>query len=87
MAFPVLAAASLRTAITTKLPQLQNLIKRDPGGYIEEFLQQNRHFQSELAIVRLDPTKRCEKGQGIVQSMTNFGLGACFCCDFFDTSM
>jgi protein SDA1 len=55
---PVLAAASLRTAITTKLPQLQNLIKRDPGGYVEEFLQQHRHFQSELAIVGLDPTKR-----------------------------
>lgn len=39
------------------LPQLQNLIKRDPDSYKEEFLQQYRHFLSILEIFRLSPDK------------------------------
>lgn len=39
------------------LPQLQNLIKRDPDSYKEEFLQQYRHFLSILEIFRLTPDK------------------------------
>ncbi len=38
-----------------KLHQLQNLIKRDPGAYVEEFAQQHRHYRSELQIFRLEP--------------------------------
>ncbi|KAF7989980.1 hypothetical protein HCN44_008654 [Aphidius gifuensis] len=37
------------------LPQLQNLIKRDPESYREEFLQQYSHFQSTLEVFRLTP--------------------------------
>ncbi|XP_069677590.1 protein SDA1 homolog [Periplaneta americana] len=37
------------------LPQLQNLIKRDPGSYKDEFLQQYRHYQSVLEVFRLHP--------------------------------
>jgi len=29
-----------KVSVTMKLPQLQNLIKRDPDGYKEEFLMQ-----------------------------------------------
>lgn len=39
------------------LPQLQNLIKRDPESYKEEFLQQYQHFLSILEIFRLEPDK------------------------------
>uniref|UniRef100_A0A2M3ZZL9 Protein SDA1 n=1 Tax=Anopheles triannulatus TaxID=58253 RepID=A0A2M3ZZL9_9DIPT len=39
------------------LPQLQNLIKRDPESYREEFLQQHQHFLSVLDIFRLEPDK------------------------------
>lgn len=35
-------AAHKRVTVVMKLPQLQNLIKRDPSGYKEEFQQQHR---------------------------------------------
>lgn len=37
------------------LPQLQNLIKRDPASYRDEFLQQYKHFLSILEVFRLNP--------------------------------
>ncbi|XP_066999106.2 protein SDA1 homolog [Anabrus simplex] len=37
------------------LPQLQNLIKRDPASYREEFEQQHRHYQSLVQVFRLQP--------------------------------
>ncbi|XP_018313164.1 protein SDA1 homolog [Mycetomoellerius zeteki] len=39
------------------LPQLQNLIKRDPESYKEEFLQQHLHYKSTLEVFRLEPTQ------------------------------
>ncbi|XP_076232071.1 SDA1 domain containing protein Mys45A [Calliopsis andreniformis] len=39
------------------LPQLQNLIKRDPESYKEEFLQQHQHYKSILDVFRLSPNK------------------------------
>ncbi len=39
----------------TNLPQLQNLIKRDPESYQEELDQQLRFFQSQLVVFRLSP--------------------------------
>ncbi|KAI9101944.1 SDA1-domain-containing protein [Phlyctochytrium arcticum] len=41
--------------LASNLPQLQNLIKRDPTSYHDEFLQQWRHFESELTIFKLKP--------------------------------
>jgi protein SDA1 len=38
-------------ALAENLPQLQNLIKRDPSSYKEEFLQQWRHWQSHLDLM------------------------------------
>lgn len=40
------------------LPQLQNLIKRDPESYREEFQQQYRHFLSTLEVFRLSPDQQ-----------------------------
>ncbi|KAK3099295.1 hypothetical protein FSP39_002193 [Pinctada imbricata] len=45
-----------RNKLPTNLPQLQNLIKRDHGSYRDEFLQQYRHYQSNLQIFQLKPT-------------------------------
>jgi len=46
-----------RNNLPNNLAQLQNLIKRDSDSYKEEFLQQWRHFLSNLEVFRLDPTK------------------------------
>ncbi|XP_058473290.1 protein SDA1 homolog [Solea solea] len=43
--------------LPNNLPQLQNLIKRDPQSYVEEFMQQYRHYQSNVHIFRLQPDK------------------------------
>ncbi|XP_073680803.1 protein SDA1 homolog [Garra rufa] len=43
--------------LPTNLPQLQNLIKRDPKSYTDEFLQQYRHYQSNVEIFKHQPDK------------------------------
>ncbi|XP_056875027.1 protein SDA1 homolog [Takifugu flavidus] len=43
--------------LPSNLPQLQNLIKRDPQSYVDEFLQQHRHYQSNVQIFKLQPNK------------------------------
>uniref|UniRef100_A0A8C7Y012 Protein SDA1 n=1 Tax=Oryzias sinensis TaxID=183150 RepID=A0A8C7Y012_9TELE len=50
-------AASANNKLPNNLPQLQNLIKRDPQSYVDEFLQQYRHYQSNLQIFKLQPDK------------------------------
>jgi protein SDA1 len=52
--------------LPTNLPQLQNLIKRDPPSYREEFLQQWRHYESSLAIFRLKPDAEAKEFQELV---------------------
>ncbi|XP_060554213.1 protein SDA1 homolog [Ruditapes philippinarum] len=46
-----------RNKLPNNLPQLQNLIKRDPGSYKDEFLQQFRHYESNLQIFQLKPSQ------------------------------
>ncbi|KAJ3045511.1 Protein SDA1 [Rhizophlyctis rosea] len=46
--------------LASNLPQLQNLIKRDPGSYREEFSQQWRHYESALAIFTLKPDSEAD---------------------------
>ncbi|KAJ3272038.1 Protein SDA1 [Terramyces sp. JEL0728] len=41
--------------LTSNLAQLQNLIKRDPPSYTEEFMTQYRHFESSMAIFNMKP--------------------------------
>ena len=43
-----------------KLTLLQNMVKRDPVAYKEEFGQQHRHFLSELEIFKLTPSKKAD---------------------------
>ncbi|GAB6022867.1 Protein SDA1 [Chamberlinius hualienensis] len=45
----------INNQLPNNLPQLQNLIKKDPESYYEEFLQQYRHFQSRLEVFHLQP--------------------------------
>ncbi|XP_060067662.1 protein SDA1 homolog [Ylistrum balloti] len=45
-----------RNKLPSNLPQLQNLIKRDPGSYKDEFMQQYRHYESNLQIFHLQPS-------------------------------
>jgi protein SDA1 len=44
---------SRSSALPLNLPQLQNLIKRDPQSYRDEFMQQFHHCQSRLALFKL----------------------------------
>uniref|UniRef100_A0AAV1VID4 Protein SDA1 n=1 Tax=Peronospora matthiolae TaxID=2874970 RepID=A0AAV1VID4_9STRA len=46
-----------RPDVIGKLPQLQNMVKRDPEGYRPEFRMQQRHFESEYQLFLLQPTK------------------------------
>ncbi|XP_033104589.1 protein SDA1 homolog [Anneissia japonica] len=46
-----------RNQLPNNLPQLQNLIKRDPESYKEEFYQQHRHYKSNLQIFHLKPSQ------------------------------
>ncbi|KAF9366301.1 Protein SDA1 [Mortierella sp. NVP85] len=52
--------------LPTNLPQLQNLIKRDPTSYKEEFLQQLRHFESSRAIFELKPEELSTDFQDLI---------------------
>ncbi|KAJ1984676.1 Severe Depolymerization of Actin [Dimargaris verticillata] len=49
------------------LPQLQNLIKRDPLSYKEEFSQQWKHYESTLVLLRLKPEEDSKKFTELVQ--------------------
>ena len=42
--------------VTLKLPQLQNLCKRDPEGYREDYEAQIRRLESEVGILALQPS-------------------------------
>ncbi|KAG5636106.1 hypothetical protein H0H81_009102 [Sphagnurus paluster] len=46
--------------LTANLPQLQNLIKRDPTGYKEEFLQQWNHYNSIREIFKIHPDEQAQ---------------------------
>ncbi|XP_026725307.1 protein SDA1 homolog [Trichoplusia ni] len=47
--------------LPNNLTQLQNLIKRDPESYKEEFHQQLSHFETTLEIFNLNPTQYNKK--------------------------
>nr|CAG4650821.1 EOG090X030C [Simocephalus serrulatus] len=41
--------------LPTNLPQLQNLLKRDPASYKDEFMQQYRHYNSTRLVFEMKP--------------------------------
>lgn len=57
--------------VTLKLPQLQNLIKRDPAAYRDEFELQYNRFQSELEIFKLRPTNDSERFTDLMTFMSH----------------
>lgn len=64
------------------LPQLQNLIKRDPDSYREEFLQQYRHFQSTVEIFRLSPDQQNKSLDELVIFIAQVRIGASYSIEF-----
>ncbi|XP_056114249.1 protein SDA1 homolog [Rhinichthys klamathensis goyatoka] len=59
--------------LPTNLPQLQNLIKRDPKCYTEEFLQQYRHYQSNVEIFKHQPDKSNKDLADLVMFLAQVG--------------
>uniref|UniRef100_A0A8D2CUW8 Protein SDA1 n=1 Tax=Sciurus vulgaris TaxID=55149 RepID=A0A8D2CUW8_SCIVU len=59
--------------LPNNLPQLQNLIKRDPPAYIEEFLQQYNHYKSNVEIFKLQPNKPSKELAELVMFMAQIG--------------
>ncbi|KAL2780455.1 protein SDA1-like protein isoform 2 [Daubentonia madagascariensis] len=59
--------------LPNNLPQLQNLIKRDPAAYIEEFLQQYNHYKSNVEIFKLQPNKPSKELAELVMFMAQIG--------------
>jgi protein SDA1 len=52
------------------------MVKRDPEAYHDEFMMQLRHYQSELAIFRLQPTKDSEHFGALVSFLAH--VATCF---------
>jgi len=52
--------------LTSNLPQLQNLIKRDPTAYKEEFLQQWNHYDSIRQIFLTSPSEHAQHFRELV---------------------
>uniref|UniRef100_A0A673TK49 Protein SDA1 n=1 Tax=Suricata suricatta TaxID=37032 RepID=A0A673TK49_SURSU len=60
--------------LPSNLRQLQNLIKRDPPAYVEEFLHQYNHYKSNVEIFKLQPTKPIkELAELLVMFMAQIG--------------
>ncbi|KAG5272775.1 hypothetical protein AALO_G00169160 [Alosa alosa] len=59
--------------LPTNLPQLQNLIKRDPQSYTDEFLQQYRHYQSNVQIFKHQPDKPNKEFEELVMFLAQIG--------------
>ncbi|CAJ1070746.1 protein SDA1 homolog [Xyrichtys novacula] len=59
--------------LPNNLPQLQNLIKRDPQSYVDEFLQQFRHYQSNVQIFKLQPDKPNKELSDLVMFLAQVG--------------
>jgi hypothetical protein len=53
------------------LLQLQNLCKRDPDAYQDEFLQQLRHFENQLQIFQLNPKSNLKEFQDQVNFLSH----------------
>uniref|UniRef100_A0AAY4EHM8 Protein SDA1 n=1 Tax=Denticeps clupeoides TaxID=299321 RepID=A0AAY4EHM8_9TELE len=59
--------------LPTNLPQLQNLIKRDARSYTEEFLQQYRHYQSNVQIFKHQPDKASKELSDLAMFLAQVG--------------
>ncbi|KAL5505317.1 hypothetical protein EMCRGX_G006730 [Ephydatia muelleri] len=55
-----------RNLLPNNLPQLQNLIKRDPAAYRDEFHLQYQHYKALLQLFLLNPSQQSEKLEELV---------------------
>ena len=60
--------------LTSNLPQLQNLIKRDPPAYKEEFLQQWNHYNSIRQIFQINPDENAQHFRELVSFIAQVGI-------------
>ncbi|KAL5012793.1 hypothetical protein ScPMuIL_011344 [Solemya velum] len=65
-----------RNKLPNNLPQLQNVIKRDPESYKDEFLQQYRHYQSNLQVFQLKPSQYSKTLEDLVTFLSQ--ISACY---------
>ncbi|KAF8509431.1 SDA1-domain-containing protein [Hysterangium stoloniferum] len=56
--------------LASNLPQLQNLIKRDPLAYREEFLQQWNHYESIRKIFEINPDEQAHHFRQLVSFLS-----------------
>ena len=63
---PTQSGANPGAGVPMTLAALQNVLKRDPEAYREEFLQQWRHSESNLDIFRLQPADSSQAFQELV---------------------
>lgn len=60
--------AGTRSDVTLKLPQLQNLCKRDPTAYRDDYDAQTRRLESELSVLKLQPaSSNAVAGERVVE--------------------
>ena len=52
----MLSSSSTKASVTLKLSQLQNLCKRDPEGYREDYQTQLVRFTSECDVLAMNPS-------------------------------
>lgn len=57
----IATGAGTRVGVTLRLPQLQNLCKRDPEGYKEDYDAQIRRLESEVSLLLLQPSHEPSK--------------------------
>ena len=63
----VATGAGTKVDVTLKLSQLQNLCKRDPAGYREDYDAQVRRLESECGILKLNPQSPSPRLMELIQ--------------------
>jgi protein SDA1 len=59
--------SGLKGSVTMKLSQLQNLCKRDPAGYADDYQSQLSRFAAELHILESSPGRESSKLVDLMQ--------------------
>jgi protein SDA1 len=70
------SGASGIAATIERLATLQNLVKRDPEAYREEFALQHQHYLAELEILKLNPAAPAESFTALVHFLAH--VCACY---------
>jgi protein SDA1 len=67
--------------LAQNLPQLQNLIRRDPTSYKEEFLTQWRHWESGVALFQFNPQEEREEFAELIGFLSHVSIDCALMCD------